>query len=340
MIAILAVIAILCLWGVRFSPFHEDYCAKEPTTAIKGVLALIILTSHIRGYILLQPTTVNHLFLAFFQYLDQSMGALYFFYSGFGICQSLKHKKHYRNHFLKNRFLKTLLHFDLAVLLYVLASFIPRAGHLYPLKNYLFCWTGWESVGNSNWFMFVILALYLIAFAMMWTREGWMALKVLIPTVILWIILYFIHMGQYWWYDTLLTFPLGMLFAEVKSHVDQALRKPLFWWLSFLGLAVTYIGTHHLIGVDQWGIVNCIFCLLIVVGSMKVQIGNPVLKWLGINAFAIYILQRLPMNILSGFGLNGYVAVFVPLAIALSFLLAWGFTMTTDRIDRKLFQRS
>ena len=338
MIAILAFIAILCLWGVRFSRFHEDYCAKEPTTAVKGVLALIILTSHIRGYVLLQPTAVNHLFHAFFLYLDQAMVAMYFFYSGYGICQSVKYKKDYRDRFLKNRFLKTLLHFDLAVLLFVIASFLPPSTP-FPLKNYLLCWTGWENVGNSNWFMFAILALYLIAFAAMWIRGGWMALKVLIPTAILWVILFFTHMGQHWWYDTLLTFPLGMLFAEVKPRVDQTLRKPLFWWISFIGLAVAYVGMHHLIGTDKWGIVSCLFCLLVVVGSMKVRIGNPVLKWLGVNAFAIYILQRLPMNILSGFGVNSHVAVFVPLVMTLTFLLAWGFTMTTDRIDGKLFQR-
>ena len=339
MIAILAVILILCLWKVRFARFHEDYCGKDPTTAIKGVLALIILTSHMREYIDLQPTFTNHLFNQFFLYLDQSMVALYFFYSGFGICESLRDKPNYRSGFLKNRFLKTLLHFDLAVLLFVIASFIPTAQHSYPPKNYLLCWTGWESVGNSNWFMFAILTLYLIALGAMWIRGGWMSLKVLLPTAALWGLLFLTHEGRHWWYDTLLTFPLGMLYSELKPRIDQTLRKPYAWWLSFVTLAALYVGVHHLIGVDKWGLVSCLFCLVIVVGSMKVQIGNPILKWLGINAFAIYILQRLPMNILSDLGVHRQLAVYVPLVFLLTFLLAWGFTLTTRAIDCKLFQR-
>lgn len=30
MIAILVIIALLCLWGIRFAGFHEDYCGTFP----------------------------------------------------------------------------------------------------------------------------------------------------------------------------------------------------------------------------------------------------------------------------------------------------------------------
>ncbi len=337
MISLLVILVALCLWKIRFAGFHENYCDKDPTTAIKGLFALIIFFSHCRGYLQLEPTLTNRLFNQFFLYLDQSMVALYFFYSGYGICESLKRKEGYRNRFLKHRFLKTLLHFDLAVLLFVIASFIPPITHIYPLKNYLLCWTGWESVGNSNWFMFAILALYLIAYGAMWIRGGWMAIKVLLPTALLWILLFWSHKGDHWWYDTLITFPLGMLYAQLKPRIDQALHRPATWWATLVGLTLVYVIMHHLIGVDKWGIVSCLFCLMIVVGTMKVQIGNPVLKWVGIHAFAIYILQRLPMNLLSDWGISPQTAVFVPCAIIATFLLAAGFTWATDHIDKKLF---
>ena len=343
MIATLIILLALCLWKIRFSHFHEDYCGKDPTTAIKGILAVIILLSHIRGYIALEPTPANNLFKLFFLYLDQSMVALYFFYSGYGIRESLKRKSGYADNFFKNRFLKTLLHFDLAVLLFVIAALFIKVDFFshepYTLKNYLLCWTGWESIGNSNWFMFVILSLYLISFVAMKIPRGWMTVKVLLPSILLWMVLYFTHTGKYWWYNTLLTFPLGMLYSQLKPDIDKAMRKPLLWAASFVGLALAYVGTHHLLGTDKFGIVSCLFCLLVVVFSMKVQVGNPVLRWLGVNAFAIYILQRLPMNVLSHLGVNRQIAVFVPVAIILTLLLAEGFTRATGILDRKLFQR-
>ena len=343
MIAALFLLLVLCLWKIRFSRFHEDYCEKTPTTAIKGLFIILILLSHIRGYISLQPTLANNLFRQFLLYLDQSMVALFFFYSGFGICESLRLKSGYAEHFFKNRFLKTLLHFDLAVLLFFITALFFPVDYItqtaYPLKNYLLCWTGWESLGNSNWFMFVILSLYLISIVAMKIPKGWMAVKVLLPTILLWIALYFTRPGEPRWYNTLLTFPLGMLYSQLKPGIDKAMRKPLVWVLSFIGLAVAYVGIHHLTGVDNWGIVSSLFCLLVVVFSMKVQIGNPVLHWLGVNAFAIYILQRLPMNILSHLGVNREIAVFVPVVIILTLLLAEGFTRTTGLFDKKLFAR-
>ena len=341
MISIFVILLVLCLWGIRFSHFHEDYCDIVPTTAIKGIFAVVILASHLWGYIHLQPTFDNLLFCHILLGLGQSMVALYFFYSGYGICESLKCKEGYADRFFKNRFLKTLLHFDLAVLLFVIASFFLKIDFFsqkpYTLSNYLFCWIGWKSVGDSNWFMFVILALYLISFLAMKVRGGWMAAKILIPTVLLWVFLSFTHPEDKWWYDTLATFPLGMLYSQLKPGIDRYLRKPYIWWMTFFGLTAAYFLAHHFLGIDKWGLVNCLFCLIVVLSTMKVHFGNPVLRWLGLNAFAIYILQRLPMNILSGFGLNQKIAIFVPSAIIITFLLAEGFTRTTRLINRKLF---
>lgn len=58
---------------------------------------------------------------------------------------------------------------------------------------------------------------------------------------------------------------------------------------------------------------------------------------LGRNAFAIYILQRLPMLLLANYGLNLRPAFFIPLSILIIIPLAEAFTRLTDRIDRQLF---
>ena len=166
-----------------------------------------------------------------------------------------------------------------------------------------------------------------------------MAAKTVLPVVLLWVFLYFTHSGQQWWYDTLAAFPLGMLFSQVKPAIDRHLRKPGIWWAVFIGLALAYPLAHYWLHVDKWGVVNCLFCLLAITLSMKVRFDNPALQWLGVNAFAIYILQRLPMNILAFAGVNKHVLLFSICSFALLLPLAWGFTWMNGRIDQKLFSR-
>lgn len=161
----------------------------------------------------------------------------------------------------------------------------------------------------------------------------------IVPTAILWFFLYKTHPMQPWWYDTLATFPLGMLFSEVKPTVNTWMRRPVVWWPTFIGVVLAYLTLHHLIGVDRWGVVNCIFCILVILLTMKVQVGNPALNWLGVNAFAIYMLQHLPMNILSSAGANQNLLIFIPCSVIATILLAEGFTRITALLDRKLFYR-
>ena len=271
----------------------------------------------------------------FLPYLGQSMVAPYFFFSGFGIAESARKKPAYTDHFFKNRFLKTLTHFDLAVLFYVLAAICLRAD--YPFRNYLLCWIGWEGLGNSNWFMFVILALYLLTYIALKSGRRLLCVKTAILSIILWVVLFFTRRDMPWWYDTLITFPLGMLFSVCKPKLDCFMERPFIWISTLVGLIVLYAGLHHLIGVDKWGLVSSIFCLLLLVLSMKVKIGNPVLAWLGKNAFGIYILQRLPMLVLSHFGIEGKPVLFVCLTVVITLLAAEGFSLITGMIDRKFF---
>lgn len=49
---------------------------------------------------------------------------------------------------------------------------------------------------------------------------------------------------------------------------------------------------------------SILFMLLILVVLMRLQIGNPVLHWLGTHVFLCYMLQRLPMIVLDHFGVS------------------------------------
>jgi len=51
MIALPILLVLVSLIGIRFSRFHTDYLGVSQTTSIKGIFAVIIIMSHMFGYI-------------------------------------------------------------------------------------------------------------------------------------------------------------------------------------------------------------------------------------------------------------------------------------------------
>ena len=127
---------------------------------------------------------------------------------------SFKQKTNYTQGFFKRRILKTLLHFDLIVAVFIIVQLLLQK--VFPFCNYLLCWVGWESVGNSNWFIFDILILYIIARTAMHCQtefgQGGICITFLL-TACFWLFLR--KTGkESWWVDTLAAFPLGMLISD------------------------------------------------------------------------------------------------------------------------------
>lgn len=347
MILYLIILILISFIGVRFSHFHNDYLSKESTNAIKGFFAILILLSHMKGYVHLSSCSYDTYFLRIMNYIGQMMVAPFLFYSGFGIMESFKKNPVYSKSFPKKRLLKTLLHFDLAVLLFILVQ--TPVGLTYPLFSYLTCWIGWESVGNSNWFIFDILALYLIAYLGMLINE-WFSkrsvncgivfggISIIFCSVILYVLLFFAKRDQSWWVDTLFTFPLGIVVSYKKEEIQKVLRSPMAYWSSLLLLSIFFILWHGRFGVDFLGVSSVVFTIILVLVSIKVRIGNPILNWLGVNAFSIYILQRLPMNILAYFHFNERPGVFSIVSIIVILALAFGFTEFLKWFDMHLFR--
>lgn len=343
MIIFLVLLFALCCYGMCFSTFHKDYMSVRSTTAIKGVFAIIILLSHVCQYFDLGSGISDQVFGFIMRYIGQLMVTAYFFYSGYGIAESIRNKKGYAYGFFKKRLLKTLFNFDLAVLLYLVLQSLLRTR--FEIKNYILCWIGWCDIGNSSWFIFAILALYLIAYAALLAKERlhqselFFAFIVTLLTIGLWLFLFISKKPEYWWYDTLAVFPAGIWFSvlinRVKGNVDfSALKKRL---LPSVILIVSFLLWHRIVSIDDYGICAILFILSLTAVTTFIKVDNPVLQWLGKQCFAIYIIQRIPMIIFSHWGLQSNPIVFTTLVIAFALLLAWGFTRVTDYFDTKLF---
>lgn len=345
MIVLFIILLCISIYGAKFASYNEGYISRDTSNAVKGALAVTILFSHLNTYINLPSNLFNNTFCITLRFLGQLMVAPYLFYSGFGIMEKLKKNTNYYKAFPKKRILKTLFHFDIAVLIYLVASFITNAH--FRMNQYLLCWIGWESIeggssGNTNWFVFVIILLYIITYICTLlsnqrehnSREKHIVIASTVSTIsiIVWFILR--RSGkEYWWYDTLITFPFGMWFSIYKEKFESLVMERFSSWISIPSIVAIFGAWRVLIGNDSYGICACLFCLAITAILTKVHIGNKALQWLGAHAFAIYIMQRLPMNVFEHLGLNSNPYLFACATIPTVLVIAFMYNKLVSYID-------
>lgn len=82
----------------------------------------------------------------------------------------------------------------------------------------------------------------------------------------------------------------------------------------------------------MYNIVSIIFCILITFILMKVSLKSKGLIWLGNHLFWIYILQRIPMIILSKLGFSTMPLIYLTLCAIITIILA----IIIDRITAYL----
>lgn len=345
MVILLLGLFIISSWKLRFAPFHDDYLELSTTTAIKGIFAVIIFYSHLRGYISLPDSIGNRVFLLFLNFLGQAMVAMYLFYSGFGIYESVKKKPSYMDYFFRGRICKTLVNFDLAVIMFLLAGW--AMGFKYPISYYTTCWIGWDSVGNSNWFIFDILSLYLGVFIFFRLSQVFIHMRnerlflylVTLFTIGLWVVLFFTKRESFW-VNTLMAFPLGIWYSYFKGYIDIVMKKAKYYYPIFIALTIILLIWRQTLGIDNFGGFTCCFALWIVLLSMKIKYNNGILQKLGLLAFPIYIIQRLPMNILSYFRIDGNIPLFVCMSTGFTLVLAIIFNKLIFHVDYILFNNT
>lgn len=333
---------LLCLFGIKFSfkDGFEDYMSVQKTGSVKGVFVIIVFLSHIRQYIKLEKTPVNEPFTDFMLFLGQLMVVAFLFYSGYGIALSLEKKPKYALTIPKKRILSVWYHFAVAVLIFFCVSRL--LGTKYDGVRLLKSFVGLSAVGNSVWFIFTILMLYALTFLVFIFAKD----KIVVPTAVftvlafaLMLVLRALKGKEYWWYDTLMCYPLGMWYYIAKPAVDKLLLMDFSKWFSATGMAVTvfaflayllpiYNKTRKLF-IPQ----ALVFALVITLVSMRISIDNMVLRWFGKRVFSIYILQRIPMMVFSKFGLNEKPILFTLVCLAATVVIAELFDRLLDRCD-------
>lgn len=345
MILFYIAILILAIWGMRFSkekPFdNKDGClSRYSTDSIKGIFILVVFARHIFPYIAGIKEDLGYLdrlYCSIDSLVRQLLVVMFLFYSGYGVAESIAAKgKKYIDAIPQKRILTTLLNFAAAVCLFIGLAY--ALGKDLTVVQCLLSLIGWESVGNSNWYIFCILICYgatYIAFKSSTNKRR--ALIMLSSLCCIYILVVQQFRGGYW-VNTVFAYPAGVAFSLYKDRLTTLLERKYWACLIafFLLFALFYlIPYRHLYIADN--ICAIFFALTILCITMRVRIQNKHLCWLGKNLFPLYIYQRIPMIALLAIG-DGILArehewlyVTASLAITIGMAYLYQYIAITDK---------
>lgn len=337
MIIFIALFILISLVGVQLTPtqgknYIADYMSVDKTMAIKGIFIIIVFFSHFNSYVTF-TSAYDIAYLEDFSRIGQRMVAMFMFYSGYGVMESIKRKNmSYIKKIPVSRVLGTLFRFDIAILLFLAVDIILNRE--FTLPQLLLSFIGWDSIGNSNWYIFAILVAYTITYiAFMICRDKGKyypaAILVTLGAVAYIFVLGYFKLKNQYWFDTMIIYPCGIWYSLLRDKIEKIINKnDAVWLFTFIfTVAAAYITRQYRsinYGVET--ISMMLFTAAIVLFTMRVSLNNRVLRWCGKNLFGLYILQRIPMLIFRDMGLAEYnIYLYFVVCFVVTVLMAWLF---------------
>jgi len=335
MILFLVLILLCCLFRIKWSDdcYFDDFLDRKQTDAIKGVFILFVFMRHILQYIKKSGFEFVSFDDKFFGLVDAVAGQLivvmFLFYSGYGVMESIRNKgKPYISSIPKHRILPTLINFDVAVLFFIaVAAFF---GKILTVKQVALSMLCWESVGNSNWYIFDIILCYFITFVTFrFAKTDKRSIALGGGLVVISIIVLALASKPTCWYNTLLAYFAGMTFSVYKEKV-VTVWKEKYWIIWFVSGSI-FVGIHALtysimpgspIWIAVYNVDAVVFALFVVQTTMKLKVSNAILIWFGVNLFPLYIYQRLPMIVFYEMDEGMFVRNNVPVYVLISFVIS------------------
>jgi len=307
----------------------DDYISPTGTLAIKGLFVIIVFLSHLTGYVDFGGGPLHILLTKTCSMLNQLMVVPFFFYSGYGIGISAMTKKDYGKNLPRKRILPLFLRFAFAILLYLVAAAVT--GARYGAYEIISSFIGWESVGNSNWFIFATFALYLASFiGLSFFKNRKISFSVVTALTFVYIGAMIAAKRPLLWYDTVLAFPLGMWFVLFKDRFDRLTEKFAGWLAVSAVCTAGFFVFWYLFKVTEGRAVSILavilkslfFALCMVLVTRRFSPRNKILSFFGKRVFEIYILQRLPMLLLDRFVPSLHPLLFAAISFAATVILA------------------
>lgn len=257
----------------------DSALCKKQTTCINGLFVSLVFLSHFCQYV-----DVNSIpYFEFYLYIKKALGQLivapFLFYSGYGVMEQINvNGIDYILDMPVKRIFKTWLRFSIAVTIFLVVSLVLN--YDYSIRRILLSYLAWESIGNSNWYIFAVLYLYTVTYiSFRYMNQKYAIISVLFYTIIYIVGMYFFKNGS-WWYDTVFSFIGGILFSYNKENIKKLFGNHFtlgLLMLTMLHLLIFYM-RRSMLGYE---LLSVIFCVDLVLLLSLYKLENKVLYYLG-----------------------------------------------------------
>lgn len=312
--------------------WNDAYTSLGQTKVLQGVTALGIALHHLAQKTCAPWNPQQYMVhgLDPFLQLGYLFVGVFLFCSGLGLYKSFKTKPDYLKGFFRRRILPIVVAYYLSEYIYIAVR--AAMGEGMDFTTVVWYLSGLHMANKYAWYAVAIPFFYLAFWAAFryCKREG-----VAIACVALFTLGYTVlgacidqqsdwWMRGEWWYNSIMLFPLGLLFGRYEKQVTAFFKRGHWFWL-LLAFAATILLFKQSEWVNEhaWGYYNAwddpmkiphrlmsaglqwvvatayvAFCFLLM---MKVRFGNPALKWLGGMTLEFYLMHGLFVEL---FGFN------------------------------------
>ena len=290
--------------------------------------------------------------MRFFFYYGILAVAFFFFSSGFGLLKRWMTDKNYIKGFMKRRIFTVLVPFFICNYIYLTDALVNNiiVSRHFGFGEVICSFFGIFLINNEMWFAVEIMILYVV-FRIVFSRVKKPLTGIIIMTIVVLImmtiglfsghantgVMSYWFKGE-WWYNTILMFPVGMLYAYNEERINKVLKKGFVSILiasSILTVIMDYIHRnligksiywtedynhdHHildkLLGLGQETLFELVFLLLVITIMSRVKFGNPVIKFFGKISLEIIMLNYLMIDKLYFLFEKYGIAVYLPAVI-------------------------
>ena len=281
--------------------FFYDYMDLKTTNQIRGILVWMIFFRHCISYF---PKNIkrNKISILIDKSFGQNIVSPFLFYSGYGINESFLKKG---NKYIKSLPIKSFIIFiksQIILLVYLFDNIL--LGNKISFKTYLKAIIFKNGLGNSYWFAFAIILLYIYSYLsfILIRNKKLNIIGIIFITIFCYfhiIIVYKFYHKVIYSVDTIICFILGFFYSLLKSNLDRIIMKndQIYFGIMIL-LIVFYYKLYNINNKNIYNVSlkNCFFILILVLMTIKIKFNNPLLTLLNSHSYSIYLLQRLVMR--------------------------------------------
>ncbi len=342
--------------------FFDRISGKE----IQGALAVFIIIH--QTVVALNANYDDPKDMFFFFYYGILAVSFFFFSSGFGLIKRWMTDENYIRGFMRRRIFTVLVPFFICNYIYLTDALLNNivAREHFGFGEVICSFFGIFLINNEMWFAVEIMILY-IAFRLVFAKVKKPLTGIIIMTVVVLImmtiglfsghsetgVMSYWFKGE-WWYNTLLMFPLGMLYAYKEDRINKVIKKAFIsiliassilfvlldhvhrnlvmesiYWTEYYGSA------HHILdklkGLGVETLFEIVFLILVLTVMSRVKIGNPVIKFFGKISLEIIMLNYILIDKLYFLYKMYGIGVYLP-AVAAGTIVAASLVYTVKNI--------